>query len=497
MAKKKHNKISDVESASRKLFGVYNDMKIKDSYAQAYMGQKHSSYGTMAKTKTKEILQKARNKAESEYHKVFGKNPDKLLDMENTLHGAAQNWLDGTKKAQEAYKYVNNEEIKRMAEVMFKNGDVDISELQTSKIYFQNLMKNLLQCFADAEGIDVFKDFGEVSEQGFTPKQLQQILDGSSQLRKVILPDAPGAANTIQSLYASLENVLKNIEEGSNKYKWMSSSKGTLVGKADMKHKNIGQSITFSIHSIQGAIVERQMSTAIANVLQGMNKELADFGKVKGVSVEGSTTSISTGKFGKSDIVLQGSERAVGVSAKSSSLKGGKKLIKFHTGGKGEEARDEFFSVVSEEVQRAYFTYNHLKQISGASGNTGWVKSMNQLSRLVAALNIEKVIGTEIEGTPPVYFIAFKDTMIPAYQLYEKLANEEIDAYISGDGKRYYDYGWTQKMDYDELTSNSYFSKHFDHDKYGYQPYINYVNSKVLSKVSLAVQIQLRTKDSK
>ena len=44
------------ESASRKLFGAYNDMKLKNSYAQAYMGQKHSSYGNLAKKQTTEIL---------------------------------------------------------------------------------------------------------------------------------------------------------------------------------------------------------------------------------------------------------------------------------------------------------------------------------------------------------------------------------------------------------------------------------------------------------
>ena len=483
------------ESASRKLFGAYNDMKLKNSYAQAYMGQKHSSYGNLAKKQTTEILKQARDKAKAEYHKVFGNNPEKLMNMENTLHNAAQGWLKGTTKAQEAYKYVDSAEIKKMAQVIFESGNANPSELQSSKIYFQNLMKNLLECFADAEGLDIFKDFGEVSEEGFTAQQMQQILDGSSQLRKVIMPDAQGAANTIQSLFASLENLLKNIEEGQKKYKWMSSSKGNLKPVADMKNKNIGQSITYSIHSIQGAIVERQMSTTIASVLADVDRELADFGKVLGTSVEGSKTSISTGKFGKSDIVLQGKDNVVGVSAKSAALGGkGKKLIKFHTGGKGEGARDEFFSVTNDDFRRMYFTYNHLRQINGATGNTGWVKSMNEMSKMIAALNIEKVIGTEIDGTPPVYFVAFKDTMIPAYQLYDKLADGQIDAYISGENKTYYDYGWTQERDYELLKSGDYFSNNFNYGRLGYNPYIEYVNSKVLSKVSLAVQIQLRTK---
>ena len=119
---------------------------------------------------------------------------------------------------------------------------------------------------------------------------------------------------------------------------------------------------------------------------------------------------------------------------------------------------------------------------------------MNEISKMLAALNIEKVIGPEIDGTPPVYFVAFKDTMIPAYQLYDKLADGQIDAYISGENKTYYDYGWTQERDYELLKSGDYFSNNFNYGRLGYNPYIEYVNSKVLSKVSLAVQIQLRTK---
>lgn len=483
------------ESSSRKYFGTYNDMRIKNSYAQSYMGQKRNQYSSIAKQETQNSLQRAMFKAQSEYEKVFGTDVDKLIDMENTLHNVAQGWTKSSSKAQEAYKYVDNAKIKQMAEVIFKSGQSSPQELLASKVYFQNLMKNLLECFADAEGLDIFKDFGKVSNEGFSAKQLQQLLEGSSELRKVILPDAPGAANTIQSLFASLENLLKNIEEGQNKYSWMSSKKGTLIPAANMKNKNIGQSIMYSIHSIQGAIVERQMSTAIASALSDVDKELADFGKVMGTSIQGSKTSISTGKFGKSDIALQGKENIVGVSAKSASLNGkSKKIIKFHTGGKGEGARDEFFSVTNDDFRRMFFTYNHLRQISGATGNTGWVKTMNEMSKMIASLNIEKVIGTEIDGTPPVYLVAFKDTVIPAYKLYEKLAKGEIDAFISGENKTYYDYNWTQLRDYNTLRSGDYFSKHFNYGRYGYSPYIEYVNSKVLSKVALAVQIQLRTK---
>ncbi len=493
----KKSKTYKRDNASRKLFGTYNDMKIKGGYAQRHMETKHSYYAKQAQDLISRSLTLSRDKAKADFESVFGKNPDSLLKMEETLDLASSGWLKGAQNAQKAYSYVDSAEIKKMAEVMFKDNP-DTSELNSSKIFFQNIMKNLLQCFADAEGVDMFKDFGEVSEEGFSAKQLEDIINGSSQLRKILMPDAPGAANTIQSLYASLENVLKNLEAGQNKYKWMTSSKGVLKPSANMAHKNIGESITYSIHSIQGAIVERQMAQSLASVLGSVDKELADFGKVMGTSVEGSSTNASTGKFGKSDIILQGKDNVVGVSVKSASLGGkGKKMIKFHTGGKGMDAIDEFFDVAPEDFRRMFFTYNHLRQISGSSGNTGWVKTMNQMAQAVAGLNIEKVIGTEIEGSPPVYFVAFKDTMIPAYQLYDRLANGELDAFIAAKGKSYYDYGWTQQKDYNELKDNNYFNSNFNYTKYKYTPYIDYVNSKVLSKVSVAVQIQLRTKGSK
>jgi hypothetical protein len=134
---------------------------------------------------------------------------------------------------------------------------------------------------------------------------------------------------------------------------------------------------------------------------------------------------------------------------------------------------------ISAGMKNMLFLLNHLKQISGTAGNSQWIETLDKLNNAIAEGIFSKAVNNTLKNE--AYFIAEGDTLYPAYTLFDS----SDDLNLNGLG-----YDWNQKKDYELLIDDGYFNRNFDYSKYKYNPYVEYVNQKVMSKVSIQLHIQ-------